>query len=565
MRSRGFHTHQHVLEAYEKMHPARKRMLDLTLQVAQEMMALPEHLQSKQHWEVHCASSAALREAVVHPSAGFDGEIDTLSHMVLHTCGIRNRRNPRKPTVKMPTRPTQQFKKKGRRAVEESKPTQLTQQSKKKRRRAEKEEKQNPLPELETTPNPAPEKPKKPAPGVWNEETERTRFKNSDVVYEVLHSNSSSTYQHYNNLSTLVHQISEWKFKGAFINSNFKQRLFENVVMAYCENHMDLNKMEVCKMTTNIGHLNMFNNRTNKRNESKTAADQYQEHMNAWDQFKQIKWLAMYSTEMKGLKSDLLEMGSETNEIANLYTCMQATGGEESELFSNDILFWILWQLHYVPNYEIVKEDLEAFKNDLDNDKEAISTCVSNTGACTYYTYGTDRELLKPARYAEARVRCEAKQKLKDSNFKPSKTFKDCFVIDSTKQEIYNHLLEFIDDFNQKFEDDDGKSELNPEINARVQQVLDAKPSLFLILLQDQWSYICRVYVFYRILITEKRIDLPEFYKEDYSESQYLEECRNNFEVLKKLKEGNPSWFEWDLYRNFDKSVASRFRIKLAF
>ena len=257
-------------------------------------------------------------------------------------------------------------------------------------------------------------------------------------------------------------------------------------------------------------------------------------------------------------------MGSETNEIANLYTCMQATGGEESELFSNDILFWILWQLHYVPNYEIVKEDLEAFKNDLDNDKEAISTCVSNTGACTYYTYGTDRELLKPARYAEARVRCEAKRKREDPKFRPSKTFKDYFDFDFMDQEIYDHLLEFIHNLNQEVEDEDGKRELNPEINASVQKVLDAKPSLFLILLQDQWSYICQAYAFYRILIAEERIDLPKKY-ECYNTGEYLEECRNNFEVLKKLKEGNPSWFGSDLYGNFTNSVAQRFQIKLAF
>ena len=79
MRSRGFHAHRHVLEAYEKMHPARKRMLDLTVQVAMEKTALPARVQRQEDWVVHCASSAALREAVSHPRAGFDALIDTAS------------------------------------------------------------------------------------------------------------------------------------------------------------------------------------------------------------------------------------------------------------------------------------------------------------------------------------------------------------------------------------------------------------------------------------------------------------------------------------------------------
>lgn len=79
MRSRGFHAHQHVLEAYKKMHPARKRMLDLTVQVAMEKTALPARVQRQEDWVVHCASSAALREAVSHPRAGFDALIDTAS------------------------------------------------------------------------------------------------------------------------------------------------------------------------------------------------------------------------------------------------------------------------------------------------------------------------------------------------------------------------------------------------------------------------------------------------------------------------------------------------------
>lgn len=96
MRSRGFHTHQHVLDAYEKMHPARKRMLDLTVQVAAEHNALPVHLQSEKNWMLHCASSAALQEAFAHPSVGFDEKIDTMTDEInwyLKTEGMKMRRN----------------------------------------------------------------------------------------------------------------------------------------------------------------------------------------------------------------------------------------------------------------------------------------------------------------------------------------------------------------------------------------------------------------------------------------------------------------------------------------
>ena len=82
MRSRGFHTHQHVLDAYEKMHPARKKVLDLTAEVA--MNHYREH--GSGAVDMICASglyvkpSVALAKLVTareHPESGYAAPVVT--------------------------------------------------------------------------------------------------------------------------------------------------------------------------------------------------------------------------------------------------------------------------------------------------------------------------------------------------------------------------------------------------------------------------------------------------------------------------------------------------------